>query len=162
MRNVYLVLCAVCFLSCTGLAQFKSTVLWKCDKPADQHSINVGDKPGHSYGVDQINCTPMAGDINGAKRKSGMGTEFVEVSGDKVTGHGEFIETMENGDKNVYSYQFMGTLKDGVLQSGSDKWSMREGGGKLKGAKATGTCKGSAKDQSVMWDCMGDYTGAKK
>jgi hypothetical protein len=29
--------------------------------------------------------------------KSGMGTEFLEVRGDHVTGHGEFIESMENG-----------------------------------------------------------------
>ena len=84
----------------------------------------MGDKPGHAYAVDQINCTPTKGDIDGAKRKSGTGTEFIEVNGDKFTGHGEFIETMENGDKNFYTYQMTGTLKNGVL-TGSDKWSLR-------------------------------------
>jgi hypothetical protein len=163
MEKRWGVLIAVCLLSCVGLAQVKSTVQWKCDKPSDQHSINVGDRPGHSYAVDQINCTPVSGDINGAKRKSGMGTEFIELRGDKLSGHGEFIETMENGDKNFYTYQLKGTVKDGVLTAGSDTWSMREGGGKLKGAKATGSCKGAGNADGVAtWDCSGDYTMAKE
>jgi len=163
MRKLWLVVGAVCLLSCAGLAQVKSTVQWKCDKPTNQHSIDVGDKPGHAYYVDQINCTPTKGDIAGAKRKSGTGTEFLELNGDKFTGHGEFVETMENGDKNFYTYKTTGTLKNGVLQTGSDTWSMREGAGKLKGAKASGTCKGSGNpDQSATWDCTGEYTMAKK
>jgi len=163
MRKLWLVVCAVCLLSCAGLAQVKSTVQWKCDKAANQHSIDVGDKAGHAYAVDQINCTPVKGDIDGAKRKSGTGTEFIELNGDNFTGHGEFVETMENGDKNFYTYQLKGTLKNGVLQTGSNTWSMREGGGKLKGAKASGACKGSGNpDQSATWDCAGEYTMAKK
>lgn len=162
MRKLWGVLFAMSLLSCVGLAQVKSTVQWKCDKPSDQHSINVGDKPAHTYAVEQINCTPVNGDINGAKRKSGMGTEFLEVRGDRFTGHGEFIETMENGDRNFYTYQMTGTLQNGVMH-GSDTWSMREGAGKLKGAKATGTCKGGNNpDGTATWDCSGDYTMAKE
>ena len=163
MGKLWGVLFAVGLLSCVGLAQVKSTVQWKCDKPSDQHSINVGDQPGHAYAVDQINCTPVSGDINGAKRKSGTSTEFLEFRGDKFTGHGEFVETMENGDKNFYTYQMKGILKNGVLQAGSDTWSMREGAGKLKGAKASGTCKGAGNpDGTATWDCSGDYTMANK
>jgi hypothetical protein len=153
----------VCLLSCGALAQVKSDVQWKCGKPSNQHGIEVGDKPGHAYAVDQITCTPVTGDINGAKRKSGTGTEFIEVNGDKFTGHGEFIETMVNGDRNFYTYKLTGTMKNGVLQAGSDTWTLREGGGKLKGAKAAGTCKGAGNaDGSATWDCTGEYTMAKK
>jgi hypothetical protein len=163
MGKLWGVLFVVCLLSCVGLAQVKSTVQWKCDKPSDQHSINVGDKPGHAYAVDQINCTPVSGDINGAKRKSGTGTEFLEFRSDKFTGQGEFVETMENGDKNFYTYQMKGILQNGVLQWGRDTWSMREGAGELKGAKANGTCKGAGNpDGTATWDCSGDYTMAKK
>ena len=162
MRKLWGVLFAVSLLSCVGFAQVKSTVQWKCDKPSDQHSINVGDKPGHTYAVDQINCTPVNGDINGARRKSGTGTEFLEFRGNRFTGHGEFIETMENGDRNFYTYQMTGTSQNGVLQ-GSDTWSMREGAGKLKGAKATGSCKGGSNpDGTATWNCSGDYTMAKE
>jgi hypothetical protein len=163
MRKFCLVLFSVCLLSCSGLAQVKLDNQWKCGKPSDQHSINVGDKPGHAYAVDQINCTSPKGEVDGVKRQSGIGTEFLELKGDSFTGHGEFVETMATGDKNVYTYQMTGTLKNGVLQSGSDKWALREGSGKLKGAKASGTCKGTSNpDQSVTWDCTGDYVMAKK
>jgi hypothetical protein len=163
MRKLWVVLCFVCLLSCAALAQVKSTVQWKCDKPAKHHSIDVGDKPGHAYAIDQINCTATKGELDGVKQKSGVGTEFAEVNGDKVTGHGEFIETMANGEKNSYTYQFKGTTKDGAFQAGTDTWKLRQGAGKLKGAKASGTCKGTGNpDQTVTWDCTGDYTLSKK
>lgn len=163
MKKLGGVLCFVCLLSYAGAAQVKSFVQWKCDKPADRHSIDVGDKAGHAYAVDQINCTATKGEIEGVKIKSGVGTEFMEIKGDKLTGHGEFIQTMDNGDKHFYTYQFWGTLKDGALQTAGDKWSLREGGGALKAAKANGTCKGVGNaDQTVTWDCPGEYTLAKK
>ena len=114
---------------------------------------------GHAYAIEQINCTAMKGDIGGNKMKSGMGTEFLDVRGDHVTGHGEFIESMENGDKNLYKYEFSGTTKDGAFESGTNKWSLIEGGGKMKGGKANGTCKAKANpDHSTAFDCMGTYT----
>jgi hypothetical protein len=78
----------------------KSNVQWKCDKPAVQHTINVGDKPGHAYAIDQINCTATKGEIAGVKIESGTGTEFLDIKGDKTTGQGEFVENMENAKGN--------------------------------------------------------------
>jgi hypothetical protein len=63
---------------------------------------------------------------------------------------------MENGDKNLYIYEFSFATKDGALQSGSNKGSLIEGGGKMKGGKASGTCKAKGNaDQFVSFDCMG-------
>jgi hypothetical protein len=161
MRKPCLVPWCLSVVSSVALAQGTSNVQWKCDKPAVQHTINVGDKAGHAYAIDQINCTAIKGEIAGVKMKSGTGTEFLDVKGDKTTGHGEFVENMENGDKNCYRYEFTGSSKDGVFQSGSNKWSMTEGGGKMKGGKASGTCtaKGNA-DGSTFFDCMGTYMPA--
>jgi hypothetical protein len=159
MKKTCLVLCLVSLVSSIALAQGKTNVQWKCDKPSIQHSIPVGDKPGHAYVVEQINCTAIKGDIAGNKMKSGIGTEFVNLKGDAMTGHGEFIESMENGDKNVYKYEFSGTTKNGAFESGTNKWSLIEGGGKMKGGKANGTCKAKGNpDQSTSFDCMGTYT----
>ena len=164
MKKMCLVLCLVCLVclvSSVALAQEKTNVQWKCDKPSDQHSIPVGDKPGHAYAIEQINCTAIKGDITGNKMKSGIGTEFLYLQGDDVTGHGEFVESMENGDKNVYKYEFSGIMKNGAFESGTNKWSLIEGGGKMKGGKANGTCKAKANpDQSTSFDCMGTYTPA--
>lgn len=162
MGKFWRILFVVCLLSCLGLAQVKSAFQLKCDKASDQHMIDVGDKPGHKYAVEQVNCTPISGDIDGAKRKSGTATEFIEFRGDQFTGHGEFIETMENGDKNFYTYQLKGVMKDGVMQ-GRNTWTMREGGGKLNGAKGSGTCNGKGNpDGTTTFDCSGDYTLATK
>src|SRR5258708_21834080 len=70
---------------------------------------------------------------------------------------------MENGDKNYYRYEFTGTSKNGAFESGTNKWSMTEGGGKMKGGKASGACtaKGNA-DGSTSFDCMGTYPPAAK
>jgi hypothetical protein len=152
MKKICVVLCMV---SSVALAQRKTNVQWKCDKPSVQNSIPVGDKAGHSYAIDQINCTAMKGDIAGNKMKSGVGTEFLYLKGDEVTGHGEFVESMENGDENVYKYEFSGTMKNGAFESGTNKWSLIEGGGKMKGGKAKAN-----PDQGTSFDCMGTYTPA--
>jgi hypothetical protein len=157
------VMWCLCVVSSIALAQEKSNVQWRCDKPAVQHTIDVGDKPGHAYAIDQINCTAIKGEIAGVKMKSGTGTEFLDIKGDKTTGHGEFVENMENGDKNYYKYEFIGTSKNGAFQSGSNKWSMTEGGGKMTGGKASGTCTGKGNtDGSTSFDCAGTYTPAAK
>ena len=103
------------------------------------------------------------GSVGQASIKSGVGTEFIEIKGNKFSGHGEFVQTMDNGDNNFYTYQIMGTMKGGGLQAATNKWTLREGGGKSKGAKSSGTCKGTGNpDQSTTWDCTGDYTAAEK
>jgi hypothetical protein len=163
MKRSCFVLWCLCVMPSIALAQGKSNVQWRCDKPAVQHAIEVGDTPGHSYAIDRINCTAIKGEISGVKMKSGTGTEFLDIKGDKTTGHGEFVENLENGDKNYYKYEFTGTSKNGAFQSGSNKWSMTEGGGIMKGGKASGTCtaKGNA-DGSTSFNCMGTYTPAAK
>ena len=55
MKKIFLLPCLVCLVSSIGLALGKTNVQWKCDKPSDQHSIPVGDKPGHAYAIEQIN-----------------------------------------------------------------------------------------------------------
>jgi len=161
MKNTCVILCLLFLSSSVALAQEKTNVQWKCDKPSVQHSIPVGDKAGHVYAIEQINCTALKGDIAGNKMKSGTGTEFLYIQDDHVTGHGEFVESMENGDKNLYKYEFSGTTKNGAFQSGSNKWSLIEGDGKMKSGKASGTCKAKGNsDQSTSFDCMGTYTPA--
>ena len=109
--------------------------------------------------IDQIKCTSTKGEVAGVKEKEGTGTEFAEITGDKSIGHGIFVETLANGDKITVAYQFTGTLKNGQMQSGSNKWQATNGPGKFKGIKYSGTCtaKGNA-DGSAAFTCNGTYT----
>jgi hypothetical protein len=71
MKKFCLFLCVLCVVSDIALAQGKSNVQWKCDKPAVQHNVEVGYKPGHAYAIDQINCTAIKGEIAGVRISQG-------------------------------------------------------------------------------------------
>ena len=159
MRKPVLVLGLVCLCATVALAQGKVANGWACGKPAMGNSIEIGDQPNHSYAIDQIKCTSTKGEIAGVKEKEGTGTEFAEVTGNSSKGHGVFVETMANGDKINFTYQTTATIRDGKMQSGSDKWQATGGTGKFKGIKASGTCKGTGgADGSTNWTCTGTYS----
>src|SRR5260370_23289036 len=98
MKRFCLFLCGLCVVSGIALAQGKSNVQWQGDKPAVQHNIDVGDKPGHAYAIEQINCTAIKGEIAGVKLKSGTATDCIHLKADKATGHRESTATMWTGD----------------------------------------------------------------
>ncbi len=158
MRRLLLAVGMVCLCASLALAQGKIANGWNCPKATDAHSIEIGDKPGHAYSIDQITCTATKGELAGVKEKEGTATEFEEVTGNSMKGHGVFVETMANGDKIDFVYQFTGTTKDGHIEAGSNKYQATNGAGKFKGIKASGTCKGTGKaDGSVNWACTGTY-----
>ena len=159
MCKPVLVLCLVCLCATVVLAQGKVENGWACGKPAMTNSIEVGDQPNHAYAIDQIKCTSTKGEIAGVKEKEGTGTEFAEVTGNSSKGHGVFVETMVNGDKIYFTYQTTATIKNGQMQSGSDKWQATGGTGKFKTIKASGTCTGTGNaDGSTTWACTGTYS----
>jgi hypothetical protein len=158
MRKSVLILGLVCLCATGALAQGKVENAWACGKPAMANSIDVGDQPNHAYAIDQIKCTSTKGEIEGVREKEGTGTEFAEVKGNRSSGHAVFVETMANGDTIYATYQPTITLKDGQMQSGSDKWQYTGGTGKFKGIKGSGTCKGTGSaDGSSNWTCTGTY-----
>jgi hypothetical protein len=163
MKNSILRLGFVCLCAAVSAAQSgKVDNGWSCGKPADAHSIEVGDQPGHTYSIDQIKCTSTKGEFAGVKEKEGTGTEFLEVKGNNATGHGIFVETMANGDKIHFTYQITGTMKDGKFETGSDKFQATSGTGKFKGIKASGSCTGKGNaDGGASWACTGTYTISK-
>jgi len=157
MRKPVLVAVLVGLCATVALAQGKVANGWACGKPAIANSIEI--EPNHAYAIDQIKCTSTKGEIGGVREQEGTGTEFAEVTGNKTSGHGIFVETMANGDKIHFNYQTTASLKDGHMQSGSDKWQATRGTGKFKGIKASGTCTGTgAADGSTNWTCTGTYS----
>jgi hypothetical protein len=159
MRKPVLVLGLVCLCATVALAQGKVNNGWACGKPAMGHSIEIGDQPNHAYTIAQVKCTSTKGEIAGVREKEGTGTEFHEVTGNHSSGHGVFVETMANGDKIYFTYQPTGTSKNGLMQSGSNKWQATGGTGKFKGIKGNGTCSGTGNaDGSTNWTCTGTYS----
>ena len=161
MRKLVLAVGLMWVCASLAVAQGKGKMdnAWVCAKPAVAHSIQVGDQPGHAYSIDQITCTASKGEIAGVAEKVGTGTEFAEGTGTSSQGHGVFVETMANGDKLHFTYQFTATLKNGQMQSGSNKFQATSGTGKFQGIAASGICTGTGSaDGSVTWSCTGTYS----
>jgi hypothetical protein len=155
------------FLLCGGLlqAQMKSSGSLKCSKPNLEQKAVVG--PDHVVMLDQEKCVAdpdKALSIDGVKSGNAVSTVVSDVHGSKAMFHGYYMDTLENGDKAEYSFHGTGMMKDGVMQSGEDSWTLVHVSGKLQGTKGKGTCKssGAAADGSVSWDCEGEYTAAGK
>ena len=161
MRKVALVVC-LAFLCAVGVqAQGKIDSQWKCAKAAVEHSIDVGDQPGHAYVVSQTKCSAAKGEIGGAQEKEGTGTQFHDVMGNNLSWHGVWVETLASGDKIYSSYKGTGTTSGGQFVSGSDTWTIFGGTGKFKGLKGKGACKAKGNpDGTATWDCQGTYHAA--
>src|SRR5262245_25303217 len=128
MRKSILIVTVALSLATAVAAQGKMSSGWNCEKPSPAHSLDVGDHAGHAYMVDQFKCTATKGEIGGVKEKEGTGTEFMEATGNTLKGHGIFIETLENGDKIHYHYETTATMKDGKMESATNKFQITGAG----------------------------------
>ena len=158
--KIFFTLLIVFALAVAASAQTKISGTQQCAKADQEHSIQIGDRPNHSFGVAHGKCTytnPM--EIAGTQGKETMWTNTEELSGGTSHYRGYGVDTMANGDKVIYRVQGTGTVKDGVLQSADEKWTLVGGTGKLKGVKGKVACKlaSAAADGSSTWDCEGEY-----
>jgi hypothetical protein len=161
MRKLAFAVCFVFLFAVGARAQGTVDSQWNCGKATDEHSIDVGDQPGHAYVVSQAKCSAAKGEIGGVQEKEGTATEFHDVMGNKLSWHGVFVETLASGDTIHISYKGTGTVSGGQFVSGSNTWTITGGTGKVKGIKGKGACKGKGNpDGTATWDCEGTYEAA--
>ena len=158
-------LSGVVFLATSFLtAQTKMSGTALCAPANPSYKLDVGDQPGHAYGLAQGKCTwTKPWEIEGVKNTGGVGTQYQDTTGDTTKVHGIFVDSMASGDKAFYSFQFtLVTKKDGPHVM-NHKWQLVGGTGKVKGVKAQGTCNATAagSDGSFNYECTGEYTAPK-
>jgi hypothetical protein len=146
-------------LAAVASAQTKISGTLQCAKPDQQHAIEVGDRPNHSFAISQTKCTwTKPAEIAGVQSKEHVSTSFSEVSGNRSRDQGYPVGTMTNGDKYYGRTQSSATLKEGVPESMEGTWSFAGGTGKLKGLKGKGTYKGrGAPDGTFTVEVEGEY-----
>jgi len=155
MRKVLVVAVGLLLIASVAVAQSKDSK-WHCDQPSSEKSLEVGDVAGHSFVIEQGNCTSTESAIG---EKSGIFTEFLENWKTSGTVKGRFNVTLESGDKIFHSYQ---STFDPVKKTIAEKWTVVNGTGKYKGAKGSGTCTGKLNDDGTSdWNCSGIITAAK-
>jgi len=146
-------------LAAVASAQTKISGTLQCSKADPVYAIQVGDRPDHAFTISKLTCTwTKPTEIGGIIHKSEEAAIFGEVSGNRVRGRGQNVETMANGDKFYVRTQISEILKEGVLQTGEVTWTITGGIGKLKGIKGKGTSKGKgAADGTSTWEVEGEY-----
>ena len=161
MRKLLYVAVSVALTASVAGAQTKISGVIHCAPANPSYMIRVGDDPGHSYGLAQATCKwTSPWEIAGVKSTAGVGTEIREINGDTMKVRGTLVDTMANGDKGFYNFEFtMVTMMHGTHVM-DHKWELVGGTGKLHGVNGQGTCKGTAAgmDGSVNYECEGQYT----
>jgi len=149
-------------------AQMKVTGKMNCPKPDVVGTADAGDRAGHTLTLQKYSCPWTLGmEMEGAKSKDSINTEFVEGGSARVTVNGTHVGTMENGDKYFVAYRSSSAVKNGApVVPIHGTWSYTGGTGKLKGIAGKGTFTVTpAADGSSVIEVGGDYaipTGAPK
>ena len=151
----------VCVVVALGVAvasaQTKTTMTGKCNKPDVRQSVPAGDQEGHTFMVVQGQCT-ITGNVNGAVAKQGNFSEEVDATPTSMSNRGVYVATFDNGDKVYYKYQGTATMKDGAVQTGSNKYEIAGGTGKMQGINGSGACKLTGNsDGGLDYSCTGTY-----
>ena len=161
MRSRIILLSVVIFVQAAAASgQTKMSGTTQCSKPDQEYSIEVGDRPNHSFVISQFNCTWIKPwEIEGIQNRQGVGTMFAEISGNTSRILEYCVQTMANGDKAYWRDTGTITLKDGIPQSADVKGTLVGGTGKLKGVKAKATCRlrEATADGGMTADCEGEY-----
>ena len=159
MRNKLILLSAILALAATAMAQTKTSGTISCGKPEPMHSIDVGDRAGHSLSIMKFACKwTKTLETGGQEAKDGYDVAYGDASGDKVRVSGYHVSNMSGGDKIYVRFQGTDTMKDGKLVSSEGTWSYTGGTGKLKGIKGKGTYKGTMDaDGNTVSDVEGTY-----
>jgi hypothetical protein len=150
---------ALLFVSAAG-AQTKFTGSLQCAKPDPNYTIEVGDKPGHTYMLEKDSCKWAPGtQINGVTIVDDIGVGTGEAWSTKVTSSGSRVTTMDNGDKMLVSVRDSSPVKDGMPTAINGTFTITGGTGKLKGITGKGTYKVTpAADGSASVTVEGEYT----
>ena len=139
-------------------AKMSGTVV--CSPPSLLHALPVEGRPDNSYAVSQVKCTwTKPWQIGGVASKEGVGTGTDAISGNASQSSGTYVDTMANGDKAYYKYEFNAITKDGKPEKISNhKWELFGGTGKMNAVKGKGTCNVTPQaDGKVVYECQGEY-----
>jgi hypothetical protein len=161
MRKTRLFVGLFLFVTSSAIAQTQMSGVALCAPANPVYLIRVGDNPGHAYGLAQGTCTwTKPWEISGLKNTQGVGTQIQEITGDTTKIRGTFVDTMANGDRAFYNFEFTLLTKADGPQVMDHKWELLGGTGKLQGVKGRGTCTASpvGSSGSFSYDCRGEHT----
>jgi hypothetical protein len=160
-RHIVFVVCALALAS-SAMAQSKITGTVDCDKVEPAYQIPIPDREGVAFAMSQARCTwPKHSPIEGLQATEFVNTNFLEVTGASARSTANGVTRYDNGDKLFTRSTGTNDLK---ALTGSGKWTIVGGTGKLIGLKGGGTytckMKGSEPSSGYVCEIQGEYTPA--
>jgi hypothetical protein len=158
-RSLPIAFVALAPVAMAGAQTTKLSGTLQCGKPNPQYAVEVGDAPGHAFGLGKVACTwPKPMQIEGSPTKDGVSVNVDEVKGTKSESHGLHTGTLANGDTVYIKYEGEATLKDGAPQSAQGKWRFKGGTGHAKWIHGKGTYTGTpGADGGMTYQVEGEY-----
>jgi hypothetical protein len=127
-------------------------------KPDPVTAVPRSDNPNRSVAVGRAECTWTGFTLAGVATKSGVSTDFDEMTADGVSFHGYHVAAMANGDSTVAKYEGKAKMKDGKPIGSEGTWAYEGGTGKLKGIQGKGSFKATPNaDGTVTYQVDGEY-----
>lgn len=148
-------------LAMAATAQTKISGQLQCGKPDEVHTVDVGDRKGHSMAISKTPCTWLkAMDIGGSPTKAGVSVATADRNAAKSWELGFHTGTTADGDMFFVRFQDIADLKDGKPVKISGTWNFTGGTGKHKNLKGKGKFAGGTPDAdgNITFDIEGEYT----
>jgi hypothetical protein len=151
---------AIALAASVAAGQTKLSGAAQCPgNPTESHNIELGDRPGHAFGIAKGTCTwTKPAEIAGLKTKDYTGVSLLEIDGNKFRYHASAMGSMDNGDKYFARLQGTTTMKDQKIWNDEGTWIFTGGTGKLKGLKGKGTYKCTPEGDNGNCDMEGEYS----
>lgn len=143
----------------TASAQTAFNGTLQCAAASPNYMVDIGDFDGHQAVLQKSLCTitqPFV--IAGDKPVQDSSVYSGDSRGNRISGNGTNVITMENGDLAVFSYRVNITLSGGVPKSSEGTFEWIGGTGAMKGIAGKGIITGTyAADGSLTLRIQGEY-----
>jgi hypothetical protein len=159
LANIFCGYAAFVLVASTAAAQSTPyTTTGTCSKPDVEQHVAAGDRPDHVFAIAQGKCK-ATGTVDGATSEVAVYSEHREITATSVKAWGVYVATYDSGGTASYRFQMSLPIKGGAAQPGGGTFQATLGTGKMKGIKASGTCKYTpGADDVVSYTCSGEYT----
>jgi hypothetical protein len=134
-------ICFLMFIAATAsVAQTKIAGTSSCGKPNPHHAVDIGDRAGHVFSMDEVKCKWMMGmQIENARTTDDVVMMLSETTGNSSHERGYIVTKLDSGDMVFARYSGTTRMRHGVSVSSRGIWSYTGGSGKMDGLAGKGT-----------------------
>jgi hypothetical protein len=160
IRKIFWMCGAAFFMASAAAAQTPFNATLQCAVADPNYALDIGDADGHRAVLQKTTCTITQAFMLGAEKPVQDTCVFSgDLRGNRLTGSGTHVLTMENGDIVVLAFKATIVMTGGAPKSSDGTFQLINATGKLKGISGSGTLTGEyGEGGSVTVRLQGAYS----